>query len=71
METSTIQLGDVDGSRYPSTIHIHVLLTKESVDDLPGIHGSRVGHQSMDPWIWGPPKVVILEDPFLTGFEQF
>ena len=68
METSTIQLGDDDGSRYPSPIHyvLQYYITKESMDDPPGM-----GHGSMDPWIWGPPKVVILEDPFLTGFGQF
>ena len=33
------------------------VLTKESIDDLPGIHGSRVGHMSRDPRSWDTPKV--------------
>ena len=46
--------------RYPFTMTtylVHVLLTNESIDDLPGIHGSRVGHV---PWVHGSrgtPKV--------------
>ena len=56
METSTIQLGDDDGSvsRYPLPLTV---LTKESIDDLPGIHGSRVGHVPWTHGSWVPPKV--------------
>ena len=49
-------MGDDDGSMTHDPLPLTVL-TKESIDDLPGIHGSRVGHVPWTHGSWVPPKV--------------